>query len=181
MQRSVVLNIVGLTDRLIGEYTPNISSFCQERSKYSVKPVFPALTCTAQSTYLTGKDVKDHGIVANGWYSRDLAEHQFWKQSNHLVKGPKVWDILREENSAFTCAKVFWWYNMYSTADYSITPRPIYPSDGSKVFDVYTNPMSMRDEVKNDLGAFPFQNFWGPLSGIESTKWIADSAKWIEE
>ena len=95
MQRSVVLNIVGLTDRLIGEYTPNISSFCQERSKYSVKPVFPALTCAAQSIYLTGKDVKDHGIVANGWYSRDLAEHQFWKQSNHLVKGPKVWDILR--------------------------------------------------------------------------------------
>lgn len=181
MQRSVVLNIVGLTDRLIGEYTPNISSFCQERSKYSVKPVFPALTCTAQSTYLTGKDVKDHGIVANGWYSRDLAEHQFWKQSNHLVKGPKVWDILREENSAFTCAKVFWWYNMYSTADYSITPRPIYPSDGSKVFDVYTNPMAMRDEIKTDLGAFPFQNFWGPLSGIESTKWIAESAKWIEE
>ena len=162
MQRSVVLNIVGLTDRLIGEYTPNISSFCQERSKYSVKPVFPALTCTAQSTYLTGKDVKDHGIVANGWYSRDLAEHQFWKQSNHLVKGPKVWDILREENSAFTCAKVFWWYNMYSTADYSITPRPIYPSDGSKVFDVYTNPMSMRDEIKMTWAHSLSKIFGGP-------------------
>ena len=96
MQRSVVLNIVGLTDRHIGDYTPNIASFSQDRSKYNVKPAFPALTCTAQATYLTGKDVKDHGIVANGWYDRDLAEHQFWKQSNHLVKGPKVWDLLKK-------------------------------------------------------------------------------------
>ena len=112
MQRSVVLNIVGLTDRHIGDYTPNIASFSQDRSKYNVKPAFPALTCTAQATYLTGKDVKDHGIVANGWYDRDLAEHQFWKQSNHLVKGPKVWDLLKEKYPSFTCAKIFWWYNM---------------------------------------------------------------------
>ena len=181
MQRSVVLNIVGLTDRHLGDYTPNIASFCQGRSKYAVKPAFPALTCTAQATYLTGKDVKDHGIVANGWYDRDLAEHQFWKQSNHLVKGPKVWDLLKDKYPSFTCAKIFWWYNMYSSVDYSITPRPIYPSDGSKVFDVYTQPMGMREEIKSDLGPFPFQNFWGPMSGIKSSQWIAESAKWIEE
>jgi len=181
VQRSVVLNIVGLTDRHIGDYTPNIASFSQDRSKYNVKPAFPALTCTAQATYLTGKDVKDHGIVANGWYDRDLAEHQFWKQSNHLVKGPKVWDLLKEKYPSFTCAKIFWWYNMYSSVDYSITPRPIYPSDGSKVFDVYTKPMGMREEIKSDLGAFPFKNFWGPMSGIKSSQWIAESAKWIEE
>ena len=70
---------------------------------------------------------------------------------------------------------------MYSSVDYSITPRPIYPSDGSKVFDVYTKPMGMREEIKLDLGPFPFQNFWGPMSGIKSSQWIAESAKWIEE
>ena len=145
-----------------------------------IKPAFPALTCTAQATYLTGKSVAGHGVVANGWYSRELAEHQFWKQSNHLVGGAKLWEVLKETDPNFTCAKVFWWYNMYSSADFSVTPRPIYPSDGRKVFDVYTNPMGMREEIKEDLGPFPFPSFWGPNSGIESTQWIAKSAKWIE-
>lgn len=32
-----------------------------------------------------------------------------------------------------------------------------------------------------DLGPFPFFQFWGPGSGIESSRWIAASAKWIFE
>ena len=114
--------------------------------------VLPAVTCTAQSTMLTGTLPRQHGIVGNGWYHRELAEVQFWKQSNHLVRGNKVWEELRELNPPFTCAKLFWWYNMYSTADYSITPRPIYPADGRKVFDIYTWPTYIRPEIKADLG-----------------------------
>lgn len=180
VQRSVVLNIVGLTGRHIGENTPNIATYMATKPEIVIKPAFPALTCTAQATYLTGKSVSGHGIVSNGWYSRELAEHQFWKQSNHLVDGPKLWEVLKQSDPDFTCAKIFWWYNMYSSADFSVTPRPIYPSDGSKVFDIYTSPMSMREEIKEDLGPFPFASFWGPNSGIESTQWIAKSAKWIE-
>jgi predicted AlkP superfamily pyrophosphatase or phosphodiesterase len=141
----------------------------------------PAVTCTAQATYVTGKTPRDHGVVANGWYDRDYAEHRFWKQPEQLVQGEKLWDLLRKQDPEFTCAKVFWWFNMHSTADYAITPRPLYLSDGGKVFDVHTQPMGMRDRIKKDLGAFPFMNFWGPASGIESSKWIAASAKWIEE
>jgi predicted AlkP superfamily pyrophosphatase or phosphodiesterase len=70
---------------------------------------------------------------------------------------------------------------MYSTADWSITPRPMYPADGRKVFDVYTHPMPMRDEIKRDLGPFPFPAFWGPAAGIASSEWIARSAEWVEE
>ena len=70
---------------------------------------------------------------------------------------------------------------MYSSVDYSITPRPMYPADGRKVFDIYTAPFSIRPEIKKDLGEFPFRNFWGPAAGIASSRWIAESAKWIEE
>ena len=59
---------------------------------------------------------------------------------------------MRRKNPGFTCAKLFWWYNMGSTADYSITPRPMYPADGRKVFDVYVHPLPIRDEIKGDLG-----------------------------
>ena len=181
VHRTAVINIVGLSRRLIGKNTPHLKEFVDANTLCTVQPAFPAVTCTAQATYLTGKLPCEHGAVANGWYDSQLAEHQFWKQSNHLVEGAKLWEVLREQNPGFTCAKLFWWYNMYSSADYSITPRPIYPADGSKVFDIYTAPMNLREQLKSDLGDFPFPAFWGPAAGIASSRWIADSAIWIEK
>jgi predicted AlkP superfamily pyrophosphatase or phosphodiesterase len=163
--------------------------FRQAGALAHIDPAFPAVTCTAQSNYLTGKPPAEHGIVANGWYDRALAEVQFWKQSNHLVAGPKIWDELKRHDPKFTCAQLFWWYNMYSTADWSITPRPVYPADGRKCFDIYAWPYSIRPELKRELGEFPFFGFWGPAAGVDSpqgradatSRWIAESAKWIEQ
>ncbi|MFP6901341.1 MAG: nucleotide pyrophosphatase/phosphodiesterase family protein [Opitutales bacterium] len=181
--RSAILNVVGLTRRHLGEHTPRLQAFAERENNalVTIEPVLPAVTCTAQATYLTGKSPSEHGIVANGWYDRILHEHHFWKQSNRLVDGEKIWETLRRERPDLTCAMLFWWFNMHSTADYSITPRPLYRSDGLKTFDVHSHPLSIRDAVKADLGDFPFASFWGPKAGIESTRWIAESAKWIEE
>lgn len=179
--RVAVINIVGLSESLLGEHTPRLSAFARRHGIASHRPAFPAVTCTAQSSIVTGTTPREHGIVGNGWYDRESAEVRFWKQSNHLVRGEKLWDALRREIPGFTCAKVFWWYNMHAAVDCSVTPRPLYPADGRKVFDIHTQPMGMRDEMKRDLGAFPFQAFWGPAAGIASSEWIAASAKWIEE
>jgi predicted AlkP superfamily pyrophosphatase or phosphodiesterase len=188
MKRTAVLNVVGLTRALIGPATPRLARFLGQGASAAVTPAFPAVTCTAQSTYLTGTTPAQHGIVGNGWYHRELAEVQFWKQSNHLVHGRKIWEELRELEPGFTCAKLFWWYNMYSTADWSITPRPMYPADGRKFFDIYSWPYSIRTEIKKDLGEFPFPTFWGPAAGVQTpqgapdaaSRWIAESARWIE-
>ena len=187
-RRIAVINVVGLCDRHIGAWTPRIYEYRNAGAQAFIEPAFPAVTCTAQSDYLTGETSATHGIVGNGWYDRDLAEVQFWKQSNHLVQAPKVWDALRAKHDDFTCAKVFWWYNMYSGADWSLTPRPMYPADGRKVFDIYTHPFEIREDIKRDLGAFPFPGFWGPAAGVNTpqgsadcvSRWIAESAKWIE-
>jgi predicted AlkP superfamily pyrophosphatase or phosphodiesterase len=181
VKRTAVINVVGLTKSFIGPHMPRISAFRNRNRFHTIRPVFPALTCTAQSTYLTGVEPGQHGIVANGWYDREYAEHRFWKQSNHLVQHPKLWDELKRHNPSFTCAKLFWWYNMYASVDTSITPRPMYPADGRKIFDIYTQPMGMREEIKKDLGEFPFPYFWGPMAGIRSSEWIARSAEWVEE
>jgi predicted AlkP superfamily pyrophosphatase or phosphodiesterase len=180
MKRTAVLNVVGLTAPLL-ERMPKLRGFATNCHVTSIIPAFPAVTCTAQSSYLTGLTPAEHGIVGNGWYDRALAEVQFWKQSNRLVHGRRLWEELREITPGFTCANLFWWYNMYSTVEYSITPRPMYPADGRKFFDVYTSPFNIRPEIKKDLGDFPFRNFWGPAAGIASSRWIAESAKWIEE
>ena len=180
MNRVVVINVVGLTQGLIGDHTPAIKAFADRGELSSFIPVFPAVTCTAQSTYLTGTSVGEHGIVGNGWYDREFAEVRFWKQSNRQVHGEKIWDKIKRSQPKAKCANMFWWYNMYSSADYSATPRPMYPADGRKVFDIHTQPMEMREDIKADLGDFPFPAFWGPAAGIQSSEWIAESAKWIE-
>ncbi len=179
--RLAILNVVGLTSRLLGPATPRLARVAAEGGLRRIRPVLPAVTCSAQSTYLTGLPPAGHGAVANGWYDRTLAEHHFWKQSNHLVAGEKLWETARRARPGFTCAKLFWWYNMYSSADWSITPRPMYLADGRKVFDVTSHPLRIRDEVRRDLGPFPFPAFWGPAAGIASSTWIARSAEWIEE
>jgi predicted AlkP superfamily pyrophosphatase or phosphodiesterase len=193
MNRLAVINVVGLTEALIGEHTPRIAEFRRRGVLAQITPAFPAVTCTAQSNYLTGKLPAEHGVVGNGWFNREFAETQFWKQSNHIVHGEKIWDALRERFNdstiqRFTTANCFWWFNMYSSVNYSITPRPMYPADGRKLFDVYSWPYSIREEIKKDLGEFPFFSFWGPAAGIDSpqgkadaaSRWIAESAKWIE-
>ena len=181
MKRIAVLNVVGLTKGLIAKNLPRIRKIAENLETTSFTPAFPAVTTTAQATYLTGTSPSDHGIVGNGRYEREDAEVRFWKQSNHLIRGEKLWEALRREKGDFRCAKMFWWYNMYSSADWSVTPRPIYPADGRKVFDVYAHPPGLRDKLVGELGEFPFPSFWGPRAGLPSSQWIADSARWVEE
>ncbi|MEM6800775.1 MAG: nucleotide pyrophosphatase/phosphodiesterase family protein [Bacteroidota bacterium] len=181
LQKTVVLNVVGLCSNLIGKDTPFLQSLVEESTSTPVKPVIPAVTTTAQTTYLTGRYPNEHGIVANGWYFEEEAEIKLWRQSNRLVQGEKIWDEAKKKDPNFSCANLFWWYNMYSTVDYSITPRPMYPADGRKIPDVYTYPMELRDELQDSLGQFPLFKFWGPATSIEVSQWIARSAKMVEE
>lgn len=181
MNKTVVIDIVGLSANLIGGHTPFLAKYLKNRHLTPIKPVLPAVTTTSQSTYITGKWPAENGIVGNGWYDREDSEIKFWKQSNKLVKGEKIWDAAKKLDPNFTCAKMFWWYNMYSTADFSVTPRPQYHADGVKAPDCYAYPPEMRDELQKDLGQFPLFNFWGPNANIKSTKWIADSSMWVEK
>lgn len=177
MQKTAIINVVGLTPSLIGTNTPFLTKWSADGAITNIKPVLPAVTCSAQSTYLTGKHPNEHGIIGNGWYFRDECEVKFWRQSNKLVFGQKIWDRAKEIDPSFTCANMFWWYNMNATTNFSATPRPIYTADGLKYPDCYTRPLDLRDELQNQLGKFPLFNFWGPNTTIHSSQWIADATK----
>ncbi len=175
-QPLVVINVVGLTLSHLGAHTPNLERLASEGFARPMKPVLPAVTCSAQATMLTGLLPREHGIVANGWYFRDLAEVLFWRQSNHLIQGEKIYTSLRRRDPNHTTAKFFWWYNMYADVAWSLTPRPSYPADGRKIFDSYSQPETLRDEIQRRQGVFPLLKFWGPRAGIASSRWIADAA-----
>lgn len=180
LRKTVVINAVGLTPGLLGAATPRLRAFAERGARAQIVPTLPAVTCAAQATYLTGATPAEHGIVGNGWYFRDECEIKFWRQSNKLVQRPKLWERARALDPGFTCANLFWWYNMYSSVDYAITPRPMYPADGRKLPDIYTQPAGLRDDLTAALGAFPLFQFWGPNASIRASRWIADSAKWVE-
>ncbi len=179
MNRTVVLNVVGLTRSLIGEHTPNLRSLLSASA--TIKAITPAVTCSVQSTYLTGKLPSEHGIVGNGWYFRDLSEVMFWRQSNRLVQSDKIWKIAGRMNPAFTCANNFWWYNMATDVDWAVTPRPVYCADGRKLPDCYSIPAELRTRFTKEFGQFPLFHFWGPATSILSSEWIGKSAMAIEE
>jgi predicted AlkP superfamily pyrophosphatase or phosphodiesterase len=181
MRKTVVLNVVGLSPGLLGQSTPALSAFANKGKLATIGEVTPAVTCTAQATYFTGVYPDAHGIVANGWYFADECEVKFWRQSNKLVTAPKLWDRARALDPSFTCANCFGWYNMYSSVDYSVTPRPMYPADGRKLPDIYTQPAGLRDDLQGRLGTFPLFDFWGPRTSIKSSRWIADSAKMVDQ
>ncbi|MEO1981367.1 MAG: nucleotide pyrophosphatase/phosphodiesterase family protein [Fuerstiella sp.] len=172
----VVINVVGLTYDMIGDNTPNIQSVLDNGFARPMQTVLPAVTCSVQASLLTGLTPAEHGIVGNGWYFRDLAEVMFWKQSNHLISGAKVFQTARQRDAAHTTAKMFWWYNMYADVDWSVTPRPSYPADGRKIPDSYSEPPELRDHLQSRLGQFPLFNFWGPTADIKSSTWIADAS-----
>ena len=181
MHRTVVLNVVGLTPDLLGLHTPRLSSWMAQGQMATINAALPAVTTTAQTAYLTGQTPHVTGIVGNGWYDRNDCEVKFWKQANTLVQAPKVWDAARALDPSFTCANLFWWYNMYSSVDYSVTPRPLYPADGRKLPDIYTAPAALRDELQGALGQFPLFKFWGPGADITCSRWIAEAARRVEQ
>lgn len=172
----VVLDVVGLTGKLL-LHTPRIAKLAETGFSAPLDPVFPAVTCPVQSTLLTGLPPSGHGVVANGWYWRDLAQVLYWRQANQLVSGEKVWEAARKRWPGFKTAKLFWWFNMHSTAEISVTPRPAYPADGRKIPDLYTRPAGLATSLQERLGTFPLFNFWGPAADIRSSRWIAQSAK----
>ncbi len=182
MTPTLVLDVVGLTPSLVGPHTPELLRFRDQNAWRPLSTITPAVTCSVQSTFVTGLMPREHGIVGNGWYFRDLGQVWLWRQSNHLVHGEKIWDAARRRDPSFTVAKLFWWYNMYSTADLSLTPRPMYTADGRKIPDVYGEPPELGKKLSEELGRFPLFEFWGPRAGIASSRWIARAtARVIEE
>lgn len=179
MKPLLAMIVVGLTPRHLGAETPRLSALARGGAMAPLKTITPALTCSVQASFMTGLSPSDHGIVGNGWLFRDQMEVMLWRQSNRLVGGEKIWEAGKKRDPAFTCANMFWWYNMASRHDIGATPRPIYKADGRKLPDCYTVPGSLRDRLTEKLGQFPLFHFWGPATTIASSRWIADATKLV--
>ena len=176
LRKTIVLLVVGLTPSHLGPHTAKLGALARDGGMRPLATVTPAVTCSVQATFMTGLLPDAHGAVGNGWLFRDQMEVLLWRQSNRLISGEKLWEVGKKRDPAFTCANLFWWYNMAASHDFGATPRPIYKADGRKLPDCYTVPADLRDELTELLGPFPLFEFWGPGASIGSSRWIADAA-----
>lgn len=171
------LSIPGLRMRDVTlEHTPTLYRWANEGSIAELAPSFPCVTSSVQATFWTGRPPRDHGVIANGFYDRDRSEVAFWVARNQVISREQVWDALPQG----VTSAVWHAQNIKDCgADYIITPAPIHESDGTTKLWCYSKPDGLYEAAVEEHGHFPLQHYWGPLSNIESTRWILRAAAWL--
>ena len=175
MSHVVLLSIPGLREKDLAAM-PKLSALVAGGDRAALVPCFPCVTCPVQANMTTGKLPKQHGVIANGFYWRDKKQVEMWTAWNDCIESPQIWDLLGQHDESLTSAVWFPLHSKGAEADYICTPAPIHNPDGSESLWCYTRPTELYGTLRDQLGHFPLQHFWGPMANIKSSAWIADSA-----
>ncbi len=171
----VLLSIPGLREKDLGSM-PHLARLAAAGEQTALVPSFPCVTCPVQAAMTTGALPAEHGVVANGFYWRDKREIEMWTAWNECIQRPQIWDLLHERDPGISSAVWFPLHSKGCGADYICTPAPIHNPDGTESLWCYTKPTELYGKLRDALGHFPLQHFWGPIANIKSSAWIADSA-----
>ena len=193
-KKLILLSVPGLREKDVA-VMPKLRELTAGGEIADLVPSFPCVTCCVQANMTTGCLPAQHGVVANGFYWRDRRQVEMWTSPSDCIERPQIWEMLsagggikevakgtvpfslRENRDSPLRSAV--WFPLHSKgcrADYVCTPAPIHNPDGSESLWCYTRPPELYGTLRDGLGHFPLQNFWGPLAGIQSSRWIADSA-----
>ena len=180
MNYSILLDVVGLEqEHLDSGLLPNVAKVIENGEVAKLEPTFPAVTSSVQSSILSGKYPREHGIIANGLYDRSTFNVSFWEQSSSLVQAQRVWDRVKQKSTKKT-AVLFWQNTMYANSDIVVTPRPIHLDD-KMVLWCYSKPVGYYEKLKEKFGEFNLASYWGPLASPKSSEWIANAAEYTLE
>ena len=154
---------------------PFLQSLAARGGCVPLAPCFPAVTCPVQATLTTGVSPATHGVVANGVYDRAAHRLEMWISPDSVHRHPRLWDQLASARPGLRTAAWFLLQSKHATADLVCLPAPKHNADGSETMWCHTNPEPLYAALRQSLGDFPLHRFWGPIAGIESSRWIAQS------
>ena len=180
-KKLILLSVPGLREKDVA-VMPKLRELTAGGEIADLVPSFPCVTCCVQANMTTGCLPAEHGVVANGFYWRDRRQVEMWTSPSDCIERPQIWDVsLRSQQSEprIGTRRSAVWFPLHSKgcrADYVCTPAPIHNPDGSESLWCYTRPPELYGTLRDRLGHFPLQNFWGPMADIQSSRWIADSA-----
>ncbi|OKY76455.1 MAG: hypothetical protein BM485_04270 [Desulfobulbaceae bacterium DB1] len=176
-RRVIVLDVVGLRPDhfAVAEKLPHLAALAGRGRLHGMKTVFPALTLPVQAALTTGVFPGQNGIVANGFYNRQLCEVSFWEQAASLVQHDRIWDYLNRRVPGLTTAALFMQNTLHADCGCIVTPRPMHTDEGLVQW-CYSKPVGFYEELAADIGPFNLMHYWGPMTSIESSRWIAGAA-----
>jgi predicted AlkP superfamily pyrophosphatase or phosphodiesterase len=153
----------------------NKAAFWKKFEISPAKTVFPALTCPVQASFRTALEPEEHGMPANGFFSREIRKTFFWEQSSNLYDGARIWDDFRNKNGKV--AQICWQQSIGNDSDLIISPAPIHKHHGGMIQDCYATPPILYRNLCEKIGRkFNLHDYWGPFTSSASTEWIANSA-----
>ena len=181
IQHVIVIDIVGLEEKhLTSGLLPTISALAENGESSKLKPVFPAVTCTVQASFLSGEYPNRHGIVANGFMDRSNYEVSFWEQYSNLVQVPRIWDMIKNTNNDLKTAVLFWQNTLYANSNIIITPKPLHLENEMKMW-CYSKPVGYYEKIKEQIGEFDLSSYWGPFASRLSSEWITKASQFTIE
>jgi predicted AlkP superfamily pyrophosphatase or phosphodiesterase len=172
----ILLSVPGLREKDVA-VMPHLREITATGQIADLAPSFPCVTCPVQANMTTGKLPAEHGVVGNGFYWPERRQVEMWTAPNECIERPQIWDLLGHTRGGPTSAVWFAMHSKGCEADYVCTPAPIHNPDGSESLWCYTRPIELYGTLRDELGHFPLQHFWGPLANIQTSAWIAASAR----
>ena len=136
---------------------------------------FPAVTCTAQASFRTASQPREHGMVANGTRLPDLRKIMLWEQSSALVQGERIWSRYRAAGRKV--GMMFWQQSLGDDdLDLILSPAPIHKHSGGMIQDCYAKPEGLNERLlQYTKKPFNLMHYWGPLASQKSSAWITDA------
>ena len=174
-KKLVVIQAAGLGNDLLSHFHKTEDAGLTYKS---IKSLFPAVTCSVQASFRTATSPAEHGMVANGCWSRKLCKPLFWEQASTLVDGRRIWDSFREQGGRV--GMMFWQQSLGENVDLVLSPAPIHKHHGGMIQDCYCTPAGLYKKLCNEIGqGFKLQNYWGPLANAKVGDWIASAAEFV--
>lgn len=154
---------------------PTLERIARSGGCLPLAPPLPAVTCPVQATLTTGHSPAGHGILSNGLFDRGTKHLEMWISPDGVHRMPRIWDQLKQARPGIRTAAWFLLQSKHATADLVCLPAPKHNPDGSETMWCHTRPEGLYERLRDRLGEFPLHKFWGPVAGIESSRWIAAS------
>lgn len=149
--------------------------FWKKLETKAIDTVFPALTCPVQASFRTASEPSSHGMIANGFFDREIRKTFFWEQSSSLFEGPRIWDEFRKKGGSV--GQLCWQQSIGPESDMILTPAPIHKHNGGMIQDFYSKPAPLYKNLCRRTGKkFNLFSYWGPFTSIASTNWICNAA-----
>lgn len=180
----LVIHIPGLSPQLMKrlDRMPTLKSMVQAGWFKPFRPSFPALAPSVDASILTGKPVREHGILGHVRFDRETFQPLVNENCTRLIGvADRLWHFGKRKTKDFTTAVLFWNNMLYSDCDFYLTTNPIDTGRGDIPAPGYSRPKDLFPKVCEAIGEYNPRWFWGGETSIQGSQWMMRATRYVLE